>query len=240
MMPPDPTRPRILRKIIRCEDILPAPFVRRVGILDRQRPRHLYLVHVLFLVRQILRLPPLEPRPHFLAILGRERHIPILISFAPAHDQSALVKIHVLDAQPQQFVDPHSRPVQQRPHKVFPPDQPFHHRLDLRLDLRPARHHRQPQPPSRPLKIRKIPNIFLQRCLEQKNHRVQRLILSGCGHLPVFRQVLQKRADVPRLHRRWLLPVVKAHELPNPPHIRLLRSVRIMRHPQTLFHLRLQ
>ena len=64
----------------------------------------------LVLVDQVLLPTSFEPLLKFLAISCWQGYVTVLVPLGSPNDDSVLIELHFLYAQPQQFVHPHPRP----------------------------------------------------------------------------------------------------------------------------------
>ena len=136
---------------------------------------------------------------------------PVLAALAIAHGDGISRKIEILDPQTQGLHQAQATAIHQLRHQLVHPIHAIQHLPHLRL----CHHHRQPSllpGPHHPLQFQ----IPAQQLLVEKQQGRQGLILGGCTHLSLHRQVGEKGIDLRATHLPGMPQAMKAQEPSQP------------------------
>ena len=98
---------------------------------------------------------------------------PAALTDACPHHDPVLVELHLLDAQSEQFVDPHAGSVEQIGQKLLATGKV----VDHGLDLRPAGDHGETHPHAGAGEVAEIAKILFDHLSVEEDHGIERLIL---------------------------------------------------------------
>src|SRR6266581_149112 len=176
--------------------VLPGPFITGARVLARERERQMHLAVTLAQVARVQSAHLLQVRAQRLHELFRQQRHPVFLSLALAHQDLAVVEIHILDTQPKAFEVAQSRTVEQAGHQQSRAaqfgKQPLH--------LLHRKHRRQAHRAFRPRHAVEPAQIAPEHLLVEEQQRSERLPLGGCGDAALRRPSATGRRS-PRLRQ---------------------------------------
>src|SRR6266700_2402909 len=207
--------------------VLPGPFITGARVLARERERQMHLAVTLAQVARVQSAHLLQVRAQRLHELFRQQRHPVFLSLALAHQDLAVVEIHILDAQPKALEVAQSRTVEQAGHQQSRAaqlgKQPLH--------LLHRKHRRQAHRTFRPRHAVEPAQTAPEHLLVEKQQRGERLPLGGCRDAAFRRQVRQEggRLGFAKLGRVPL--AVEINIALDPMNIGLLRAAAVIQAP---------